>query len=380
MALYGWGWRKSHVINGTADGAQTNYQVRITVHKGAGADGGEHVYLNGECRDDFGDIRFIDSDGETELDYWMQEYISGDKAVFWVEIPNIPASPNTVSIYIYFDKPTATTTSNGNATFPLFDHFEGTTLDPVKWYKIQGTIVVSGSVLKLVGVSPTEVRIRSNMTFNAYRRIHSRLRWSKADLKSGHHIGFEDYAPYHPNGLGTMSIGVANKIRYYVRHGGLFYSSADTPISTPTAYHIWSVKWFGNSQKAEFYEDDTLWGTYVTNACPDKAHNVPANMCGTSTVDHDVFIDWTFVRKCTDIEPTHGAWGPAVVPLSILNLYETLNVQVTMIEPSDAGGYNLLGFWVRKLRAKYDKILFDDHNIPRAVLRLARDIVGDRLG
>ena len=115
--LSGWQYRKEHVIQGSIAGAQTDYQIKIIVHKGTGTDLGEHVYCNNHCRDDFGDIRFTDSDGETLLDYWMEEYTSGNKAIFWVEVPSIPASPNTATIYIYYGNPTATTTS---AVLPTF--------------------------------------------------------------------------------------------------------------------------------------------------------------------------------------------------------------------------------------------------------------------
>ena len=43
-----------------------------------------------KCRSDFGDIRFTDSDGVTELSYWMEEKVDGDYAVFWVKVPSIP--------------------------------------------------------------------------------------------------------------------------------------------------------------------------------------------------------------------------------------------------------------------------------------------------
>ncbi len=66
--------RKSHVIYGAA-GAGTNYQIRIKVHYGSGTDNGEDVYLNHNSRIDFGDVRFVDDDGTTELDYWRARKI-----------------------------------------------------------------------------------------------------------------------------------------------------------------------------------------------------------------------------------------------------------------------------------------------------------------
>jgi len=102
----GWSYRKSHVIN-PASGAGANYPIRITVHYGSGSDSGEDVYLNGKCRTDFGDIRFTRSDGVSLLDYWMEEKVDGDYAVFWVQIAD-DLSTNPVTIYIYYGNPNAT--------------------------------------------------------------------------------------------------------------------------------------------------------------------------------------------------------------------------------------------------------------------------------
>jgi hypothetical protein len=84
------------------------------------------------ARTDFGDVRFTDSDGTTLLDYWMEDVV-GDYAVFWVKVPNIPANPNNATICIYYGRADATTTSDGDKTFLFFDHFEGSSLDILKW-------------------------------------------------------------------------------------------------------------------------------------------------------------------------------------------------------------------------------------------------------
>lgn len=120
--LVGWKRRKSHDINGQS-GAGTNYQKKIVVHYTSGSDLLEDVYLNGKCETDFGDIRFTDDDGETELDYCLVEKTDGVSATFWVEVADNLDSNQT--IYIYYGKSGESTTSNGINTFLFFDDFEG---------------------------------------------------------------------------------------------------------------------------------------------------------------------------------------------------------------------------------------------------------------
>ncbi|HDH43897.1 MAG TPA: DUF2341 domain-containing protein, partial [Thermococcus sp.] len=129
--LSGWQYRKSHEIQGSTAGAVTDYQVKIIVYYGSGSSSGEVVYLNGKCRSDFGDIRFTTGNGETLLSYWIEEKVDADHAVFWVKVPNIPANPGKTTIYIYYGNPYASSQSDGDDTFLLFDHFE--TFNSSKW-------------------------------------------------------------------------------------------------------------------------------------------------------------------------------------------------------------------------------------------------------
>ena len=79
-------YSKSLLIEGTP-GAGTNYAVRIHAHYGEGNDSGEDVYLGGNAREDFGDVRFT-SDGTTELDYWMER--RGAYLVNFTKLSNNP--------------------------------------------------------------------------------------------------------------------------------------------------------------------------------------------------------------------------------------------------------------------------------------------------
>ena len=112
--LPNWSYRKSHLITASA-GAGTGFQVKITVHYGAGTSTGDNVYCNSLCKTDFGDIRFTDNDGSTELSYWMQSKVDSDNAIFWVKVNDTLESNAT--IYMYYGKSDATTTSDIDATF-----------------------------------------------------------------------------------------------------------------------------------------------------------------------------------------------------------------------------------------------------------------------
>lgn len=56
-----------------------------------------------------------------------------------------------------------------------------------------------------------------------------------------------------------------------------------------------------------------------------------------------------------------------------LRYSESITLSEKQVEPEDAGGHWIQGFWVRHVRARLDRYLADDHNIPMAVMQRIRD-------
>ena len=129
--LSGWIRRKIKGINASPDGTLTNYQMKVTVHKGTGIDDANNIYFGGNCLDDFGDIRFTSSDGTTVLSYWIESYILGTSAIMWIKIPSIY---NGSYIYVYYDNSGATSLSNYNDTFTPYYTHSGGTYDGISQY------------------------------------------------------------------------------------------------------------------------------------------------------------------------------------------------------------------------------------------------------
>jgi len=104
-------YKRNVTINNTQNSnALINYQVPINVTN------------NTNFQSDWDDLRFIDDDDSTELDYWIESKSNGDWAYAWVEIPSIPAS-DTKDIIMYYGNPEVFTTSNADATFDVYSNF-----------------------------------------------------------------------------------------------------------------------------------------------------------------------------------------------------------------------------------------------------------------
>jgi|GEM_PF-6922037 len=86
------------------------------------------VHLEGNCKSDFSDVLFTDIYGGL-LDYWVEEYTSGDTATVWVKFDEILTTGT--EFYIYYGNPGADSLSNGANTFPIFN--DGTSIDWDEW-------------------------------------------------------------------------------------------------------------------------------------------------------------------------------------------------------------------------------------------------------
>lgn len=88
---------------------------------------------------DFKDIRFALED-HTVLGYDLISKVDGDHAYFVVQLPEIPASPGEVIVYVYCGNPDAEDESDPTI-HQLHNTFQGTSLNPGTWENdISGTI------------------------------------------------------------------------------------------------------------------------------------------------------------------------------------------------------------------------------------------------
>ena len=315
----GWDYRKSHTINGSPVGLLSDYAIRIVVHYGSGIDSGEDVYLENNCRTDFGDVRFSRSDGSTQLDYWIEERTDGDNAIFWVEVNSIPASPGSATIYIYYGNSTATTTSNGNNTFDWFDDFES---DSSTDYDIgRHTTIWHGLGAYNLYYDPVNRRVAYDTGDNftggwMVRSSNLSIQNFAAKVTFGV-TGF--YPSNTTNGILGRWTGNSAFYSFYVA-GGVYTAPAlardarTTIIASPptNTYHPFGgtphtaeLRIYGNSLTGIYNEGEAdeviLTATDSTHAGAGQVEVIIGQSTG--------WFDFFFVRKYVDPEPSHGSWG-----------------------------------------------------------------------
>jgi len=316
----GWDYRKSHAINGSTVGLLSDYAIRFIVYYGSGTDSGEDVYLDNNCRPDFGDVRFTRSDGSTQLDFWIEKKTDGDHAVFWVEVDSIPASPSSVTIYIYYGNNAATTTSNGRDTFDWFDDFG---FDSSADYDIgRHTTIWHGLGTYLPYYDPVNGRVAYDTGDNftgGWMVRSSNLTIQNFAAKVIFGVS-ASYPINTTNGILGRWTGDSAYYGFYVAGGNYAASPAlvrdarTTVIASPPSntYHPFGD--IPHTAELRVY-GSTLAGIYnegeadeVILTTTDSAH------AGVGQVEVIIaqatgWFDTFFVRKYVDPEPGHGSWG-----------------------------------------------------------------------
>jgi len=111
----GWlsGWTYRRAISLSPATSVADYQVLVTLTTGIMG----NPYAN--IKPDGSDIRFTGSDETTLQDYWIESWNNTGTSTIWVEVK----TSGTSTIYMYYGNSSASSASNGTATFLFFDDF-----------------------------------------------------------------------------------------------------------------------------------------------------------------------------------------------------------------------------------------------------------------
>ena len=308
--LLGWMYRKNHTIHHIS-GAGTNYQIRTVVHYGSGTDNDDDVYCSNHCKNDFGDIRFTSADGISLLDYWIEDKIDSDHAVFWVEISQ-DLSTEDRTIYIYYGRSDAITTSNGFNTFELFDDFNGASLDLNIWDIIlnEGTIEVTNGYLRMYRPINMRMNITSDNSFSGTKALRYRQKILQSNyyhssvyygtLPSISSIGYSLY-PQYESALFT------GDSEYPPRCGGSTSTDGDIIAAPPVGIWFTDEFYIPNGKISRSLNDGSRETSTRYDGVSSGNVGLWANAAWNTAMEH--YTDWIFLRKYVEPEPSHGIWG-----------------------------------------------------------------------
>lgn len=300
-------------VTASADGAQTNYQMKLTIVKGTGSNTAGTIYLNDHAANWPYDIQFKNASG-TVMDYWREEYDATDMTV-WVECDSIAASGNT-TFYLYYGDSGASDASDGEDTFIFYNDCSdlsdwdtytagsgalSISSGRIKFYNPTGnankaSIASKTTVMGATGGVATHFTIRLEGT-NDYTLSFYLSPTTLNNIAGDNLHGVQDFANY--SGYGTVHI---------MKDGGsqLFAVEHDSVLSLNNDYKVEVRSKSGNqsylvngtsrnSQTKNYDFDNPSYLTFFTVA--------PWNASGT------YYIDDVYVRKWTYNEPAWASPG-----------------------------------------------------------------------
>lgn len=313
----GWNYTKRQPI-AQLSGAGTGYQIKYIVNYGNGTDSGQTVYLNGNCRTDFGDVRFYN--GSTELKYWMESMTSSSTATFWVKLAG-DLSAGNVTVDINYGNATALSTSNGAGTFMVFDDFSSDLSKWIKYKYINGSSIsipsgqsyarfaggipsdtyghsVAGSYPGYSGFQNNVVEYRYRVGDDAICEVSLR---SKFEYSTGTVVAGQGY-----KARSDQRDGEGQSIHKPPFYGWQFVGgTGDGIIPVIDQWYRGTFSAFGNELK--FYRDGTLLRSTTDTQFPNAGEITLQNHYGLATGSYTDY-DWVFVRKNAGADPTYSAW------------------------------------------------------------------------
>lgn len=159
-----WKFRQTIELNTDSGSTPANYQINIILDS---SNVGSNFNWSRNCDD----LRFVNSDDYTMLDFWVQSCSSIDQnASIWIKIPE-SFSTSTKEIFMYYGNDYATSQSDGESTFDFFDDFES---DLGKWtqHKNQVGITINSGYVEIGGGSTSapygHAVLGSNATYSGF--------------------------------------------------------------------------------------------------------------------------------------------------------------------------------------------------------------------
>ena len=301
--LTGWTYRKAVTIK-RADGAVSNYQMKLLLGESDGASG-EYVDCGGKCLSSFNDIRFTKSDGTTLLDYWI-ESLSGatpnQLATVWIEFDSIGTGSTT--FYMYYGKADAPSVSSGVNTFLFFDDFELNnfsrwTTAQAQW-STQSTIKKMGTYAAYGQGAAANRILGKDQLFTDEFVIHFWLRANATALYVFYGCLYQGSLKY----LLALGGNDGGAVQYY---DGVYknFSPALSHVADTwyeVALHVdlpnnrYRMDWNGKTVAAVSTVLSTSDVTQFLNYC-------------SSVAGRNVYLDDVYIRKWAVPEPLWGDWG-----------------------------------------------------------------------
>jgi len=298
LAWFNTSWNNKIQVNITENGGTTrnDYAVKLQVNFSTG------------MNTNYSDLRFLNYTETGELSYWIESY-NNTYATVWLKVPLLQAS-NITSVYMYYNNPTALTTSNGVNTFLFFEDFE-TNLN--QWTNTSTATITGGTVeldsageqiINTKKYDSNHLRYRALIKMNETTKTHS---WGLANnTNDPDGLGGRDVIGSSLESDGTITmLSRTEGASTSTGSGAGGYSTSETvfEILRDDFSIVDSVNWTRN--------DVQITNGYHTTNNPQLPTYLQFEV---NTGGGRINVNWTFISNYTKPEPSAVFGVSQVVP------------------------------------------------------------------
>ena len=327
--LSGYGYRQKVPLK-RVDGAVTDYQMLLTVNKGAGDSSAAVIYLKNHALSWEAtvpnDLRFTRADEVTELSYWI-EFSDANTAKVWGKYNSI----GTTDTYfcVYYGKSGDATTSNAANTWQFFEGFEnsrssgwgdGTSFSAADWEYASPSLNSQGSYRLHFNTGRTEGEY-DNMWYKttsyADIRFLALIRADYADDDSGilfRATGAEDGTAKEPVGYRVQIPRTGNQYINLAKYQTSLVTLHSIALADSTDIVRLEILAYGSALKVNYERPvGTALGTLTATDATWASGYI--GLCAVEwDTNRNASFDMFCVGKYTDPEPTWGTWGSEETP------------------------------------------------------------------
>jgi len=154
-------WNRKKEINITTGDTTTRANVSVLIN----------VTYDSDMKSDFGDLRFVDEEEDNELGYWFYNntYYASSSVEVWIKLNRNISSSSPTRIYMYYENPSVTTSSNISNAFMFADDFDSVIDWTNKWYSNnQALYATGGGILNVTSTSALNEVMSTQSSFTNY--------------------------------------------------------------------------------------------------------------------------------------------------------------------------------------------------------------------
>jgi len=328
-----WNYRKPVMVTNAMASQLDNFQVSITLDTNALINS-----VPSKMQSNCNDLRFTDTDGVSEIPYWIEFGCNTAATKIWIKVPSIAASRSKL-VYMYYGNPGAVSGVNGDNTFDGFDDFLGSSLDLTKWHDWNpyswGSISVANSILTIHGpITSATQYVRGVLSNNAFsfsnHVIEIYSRWNFTGTLSTY-LDYQSKSIRITDQYSPATLYAGNQYYFeYLRQWGLasyvhkynFTKVIDGSSSTvktvslnndvPVSYEWEKYLWYSGPNEKGYRSTNgstfnSFWSaTDATWSLPTSKYwgitlQAKTRLAGANA---DFYVDWIRIRKYAATEPS----------------------------------------------------------------------------